>query len=72
MKRCALLVCLLALASLVAGQDSTPDTQIGNYLFRMPNGWNPRGERRGHIHHVPFAASRHHHVHHAASRRSRF
>jgi hypothetical protein len=41
MKRCALLVCLLVVSSLVAGQGSTPDTQIGNYLFHMPNGWNP-------------------------------
>ncbi|HTD22323.1 MAG TPA: hypothetical protein VK738_06700 [Terriglobales bacterium] len=41
MKRCALLVCLLALSALVVGQDSTPDTQMGNYLFHMPNGWKP-------------------------------
>ncbi len=41
MKRCALLLCLLALTSLLPGQDAPPDTQMGNYLFHMPNGWNP-------------------------------
>jgi hypothetical protein len=41
MKRCVLLLFLLAVSSLVAGQGPAPDMQFGNFLFRMPNGWNP-------------------------------
>jgi hypothetical protein len=43
MMRFGLLLCLLAalMPALTAQQDVPPDTQAGNFLFKMPTGWNP-------------------------------
>ena len=42
----ALLLALLAAMPAAAAQ-LAPDTQVGNFLFKMPNGWNPiqKGDR---------------------------
>ncbi len=40
MKHFALLVCGLAMAAGLAGQTSPPDTQVGNFLFKIPAGWD--------------------------------
>jgi hypothetical protein len=40
MKRLALLIVLIASPMLFA-QDTTPDTQTGNFLYRFPTGWKP-------------------------------
>jgi hypothetical protein len=43
MKRFALLICLcLAVTSSLTGQEDAPDTQTGNFLYKMPTGWNPQ------------------------------
>ena len=39
-RRCLVLAGFLALASVAAGQEA-PDTQAGNFLFKLPNGWTP-------------------------------
>src|SRR5260370_2127786 len=39
MRRFLLLSILLAVP--LASQDSQPDTQVGNFLFKMPTGWSP-------------------------------
>ncbi len=34
--------CILLVTATLLAQDSQPDTQVGNFLFKMPNGWNPQ------------------------------
>jgi hypothetical protein len=36
-----MLLVLITLMSPAAAAAVTPDTQVGNFLFKMPNGWNP-------------------------------
>src|SRR5215469_1564668 len=41
MKRLALLLSvLLVLAAALGAQEDQPDTQAGNFLYKMPTGWN--------------------------------
>ena len=43
MKRLGLLLVLLAgFVGALAGQEVAPDTQSGNFLYKMPTGWNPQ------------------------------
>lgn len=43
MRRAGLLLFLVAgLAGGLVGQEVAPDTQSGNFLYKMPNGWNPQ------------------------------
>ena len=36
-----LVLALAAVALPAAAAQTAPDTQVGNFLFKMPNGWNP-------------------------------
>lgn len=41
MKHFGFLLFLLVTPSSLLGQDLTPDTQTGNFLYKFPTGWNP-------------------------------
>ncbi|HEY6253886.1 MAG TPA: hypothetical protein VI685_28350 [Candidatus Angelobacter sp.] len=53
MKGLVLLVVFFASVPLLAAQDAPPDTQAGNFLYKMPNGWTPEEKGDTTILHAP-------------------
>src|SRR5579864_8658108 len=47
------IVFFLLIAVLLAAQDSAPDTQAGNFLYKMPTGWIPEEKGDTTILHAP-------------------